>query len=144
DRERLGEILGRVRLRVPLTEVVYVTAASGARLITRRVLQRRRTKHLAPALTPPQPIGVVECVPGFVAQDAHEGPGTGSFGFAHDAAFEAFEAGMRKVERHRDARDAIRREPFLRQPHMRLEMDAAALELRIEPRDPALEPGLLE
>ncbi len=43
---------------------------------------------------------------------------------------------MREIERHGDTRYAIRRKPFLGEPHVRTEMNPALFELNIEARDP--------
>src|SRR6185437_12434362 len=120
-------------------QVVDVAAAPGAGLVSRRILKGGRTEDFAPALAPAQPVSVVECVSCLVAQNAHEPACIAAFDLAHDAALEALEARMRKVERYRDAGDAVRREPLFRQPHVRLEVESSGLELRVEAPHTALE-----
>ena len=48
---------------------------------------------------------------------------------------------MGKVERHGDAGNAVGREPFLGQPYVRMEADAAQVELAIQALDTSLDPG---
>src|SRR6185312_4950013 len=131
-REGLREVFRRMRLRVPLAEVMHVAAAARPGAIPMGIRQRCRPEHVTPALATPQAIGIVERVPGLVTQDAHEPTGIAAFRLAHDAALQAFEPRVREIERHGDAGHAIGREPFFRKPHVRTELDAPILELRIQ------------
>src|SRR6185437_9431526 len=70
DGERLREVLSRVRLRVPLSQMMHVAAAARSGLVPRGILERGGTEDLAPALAAAEPIRVVERMPCFVAQDA--------------------------------------------------------------------------
>ena len=79
----------------------------------------------APLLAPAQPISVVERVADLVSQDARQPVRVAALDLAHEAPLQPLQARMRHVERHRDAGYAVRREPFLGQPHMRPEADAA-------------------
>src|SRR5262249_19479705 len=53
--EGLSEILGRMRLGIPLAEMMHVAAATGTRAVASRVRARGRPEHLAPAPPPSQP-----------------------------------------------------------------------------------------
>ena len=119
-----------MRLRVPLAQVMHVAAAAGARAVARRVRQRGRTEHLAPALAAAQPIGVVERVAGLVAQDAHQPARVAALGLVHDAPLEPLQPRVREVERYGDAGHAVGREPFLREPDVRAEVRCRAARAR--------------
>ena len=134
-RERLGEILGGMGLRIPRTEVLHEAAAARTRPVGVRIGERCRPENLAPAAAAPQPIGRVDRVARLVAQDAHQPVAVAAFDFAHEAPLDAHEAAVRQIERDGDSRDAVRREPFLRQPAMRPEADAARGELAVKPLD---------
>src|SRR5581483_4771380 len=60
DGEGFCEVLGRVRLRIPLPEVVDVTAATRSRLVAGGVLEGRGSEDLPPALSGTQAVCVVE------------------------------------------------------------------------------------
>jgi len=98
---------------------------------------RRRTpaEDFAPVRAPSQSIGIVDRVAGLVAQDAHAPFVAAVFALAHDLALQPGEPWMREVERNREARDAVRAEPLRRQPDVRPEADAAALQLTPQPLD---------
>jgi len=46
---------------------------------------------------------------------------------------------MRQIKRNRESGDAIRSEPFRRQPHVRLETNAAIVQLAVETFDVRLD-----
>ncbi len=71
DREGLGKVLGRVRLRVPLAQVLHVVAAGGPGAILRGVAARGVAKQGAPACAAAQAVRRVEGMAGLVAQDPH-------------------------------------------------------------------------
>ena len=121
-----------MRLRVPLAEVLHVTAAAGARPVRVGIRQRSGAEDLAPALAAAKTIGGVDGVTRFVAQDAHRAFGAAAFDVAHHAALEPLEARMREIERHGDAGHAVGRKPFFRQPHVRTKTDLALVELAIQ------------
>ena len=89
-------------------------------------------------------IGVVDGVAGLVTKDAHAPGGRAPLDFEHLRALEPGEPRMREVERDRDARHAVGREPLVRQPEVRPEPDAARFELRVELGDALLEQAALE
>ena len=64
--------------------------------------------------------------------------GVAAFDLAHHLALQALKSRMGQIERHSKARHAIRRKPFLRQPQVRPEADAATLEFRIDALQPPL------
>ncbi len=132
-RERLGKVLGRMRLRVPFAQMMHVAPATGACPVARRIRKRGGSKHGSPAFAPPQPVGVVERVSGLVTQDTQQQPCVAALRLAHDAPLEPLQARMREIERHRNARHTVGRKPLLGQPHVRADTDAAALEVRIQP-----------
>src|ERR1700736_6204809 len=108
DGESFGEILGGMGLRVPLAEVMNISAATRTSLVTVRVLKRCGPEDLAPALPPPQPIGIVDGVSCLMAKDAHKPPRIAALDLAHDVSFEFLEARVREVKRHGDAWHAVR------------------------------------
>src|SRR5688572_2817741 len=125
DGERLGEVLGRMALRVPVTEVQHEVAARGPRTIDVRVRARSLAERAPPLFAPADPVGVVERVGYLVTQNARHPVRVAAFDLAHEAALQALQAWMRHVERHGDAGHAVRREPFFGEPQMRAETDAA-------------------
>ena len=121
DRERLGEVLVGMALRVPAVEMQHEALAVRLRRVVVGILHVGRAEHLLPPPPLPQLVGVVDGVPGLVAQDLHAPLGRAAFDLEHLRPLELLEPGMRQVERDRDARDAVGREPLRRQPEMRLE-----------------------
>jgi hypothetical protein len=57
---------------------------------------------------------------------------------------ESFQTGVSEVERDRDPRNAIGREPFFGEPEVGLDTQVSRLELAVEPLDRLLEPRSLE
>ena len=139
DGKRLGKILGGMGLGIPRTEVLHEPPAAGPRTIGVRIRERRRSEHLAPTAAAAHPIGRVDGVPRFVAQDAHQPVAIAALDLAHEAPFDARKALMRQVERHRDAGDAVRREPLLCEPAVGPKADTAGGELVVQPSDRPLE-----
>jgi hypothetical protein len=82
-----------------------------------------------------QPKGVVEGVAGFVPQDAHAFDVGAAFNLAHELALEFHQPRMGQVKRDGKSGHAVGREPFGRQPHVRLEANAAIVQLAVEPFD---------
>ena len=133
DRERLGEVLVGMALRVPAVEMQHEALAVRLRVVILRIrLVRRAEDLLAPAALP-QLVGVVDGVAGFVAQDAHAPLRRAPFDLQHVGALEPLQAGMRKVEGDRHAGDAVGREPLVREPEMRPEaLEPARVELLLQ------------
>ena len=61
-----------------------------------------------------RPIGRVQRMPGLVTQDAHQPLAVAALHLVHEAALQPHQPRLRQEERQRDARHAVRREPFLR------------------------------
>jgi hypothetical protein len=83
-------------------------------------------------------------VAGFVAEDAHAGGEAAAFDFEHLPAFELPEARVGEIEGDGDARAAVGAEPFVRQPAVGAEGDAAEFELVVEAGDALLELGAFD
>ena len=120
-------------LRVPAVEMQDEALAVRLRRVVVGILHVGRAEHLLTAPPLAQLVGVVDGVPGLVAQDLHAPLGRAAFDLEHLRALELLEAGMRQVERDRHARDAVGREPLGRQPEMRLEpAQPAGVELGLQ------------
>src|SRR6266849_4290466 len=85
-----------------------------------------------PASFEMQTKGVVDGVAGLVSQDAHALDLRAAFDFQHLLSFELHQTGMRQIERNGEARYAVGRKPFRRQPDMGFETNAAIVQLAIE------------
>src|ERR1700761_6511152 len=88
DGKCLGEVFGRMGLRVPLTEVVHIAAATGTGAVGGGGLQKSGGEGLAPPLAASQPISVVHGMASLVPQNAHEPAVITALYFAHDATLE--------------------------------------------------------
>jgi hypothetical protein len=97
----------------------------------------------APA-PPAQVVGVVERVSRFVSQDLQAPFRGAAFDFEHLRLFQAHQPRMREVERNRDARHAVGREPFARQPVVRFEGQAARVKFFAQRGEPRLEPAAFD
>ena len=82
-----------------------------------------------------QPESVVERVARFMTQDAHAFDVGAAFDFAHVFALELHQPRMRQIKRNRKAGHAVGREPFGRQPDVRLEANAAIVQFAVETFD---------
>ena len=82
-----------------------------------------------------QPKRVIDCMPRFVTQDAHAFDVGAAFDFAHKLPFEFHQPRMREIKRNGKTGNAVRREPFGRQPHMRLVTNAAIIQLAVKTFD---------
>ena len=141
DRERLGEILVGMALRVPQPQMLDVVLAGRIGPVVARIALRRAAEQLLPAAAPMQLIGQLHDVSRLVAQDAHAVLLGAAFDIDDHLAFEPGQPRMRQIERDRDARCVGRAEPFVRDPDVRLEADASLLQLVVEVADAAPEPG---
>ncbi len=131
--ERLGEVLRRVALRVPVLEMQHVVPAARPSRVVPGVQRRRGAEDLSPVVAAAQPERSVDRVTELVPQEAQSPPPIAAFDFAHHVALETHEARMPEEERHGDARHAVRRKPLGRKPEVRFEANAALLELGDEP-----------
>ena len=126
-------------LRVPVAEVQHVPPAARPRRVVVRIGLGRAAEDAAPFGPAAQAVRRVERVPGLVAQDARQPLAAAALDHAEAAALEQPQPRVRHVERDRNARHAVRREPLVRQPGVRLEADPAPLEVRVQALD--LGPG---
>ena len=74
-----------------------------------------------PVLPQTQPVGVVDDMPGLVAQNAHAPVVLAALDFQHLRLLEPLEPRVRHVERHRHGRGAVGGEPFVRDIEMNRE-----------------------
>ncbi len=132
DGKRLGEVLGRMALRIPVLEMQHVALAPRLNRVVASVAHGGAAEDLSPVAASAQREGGVDGVAELVAQQPQAPRPVPSFGLAHHAALEAHEARVPQEERHGDAGHAVRREPFGRKPEVRLEPNAASLELPAE------------
>src|SRR2546422_1064292 len=116
-----------------------VVATPGFWLVKVRIPLREGTKQLAPAPLEVHPKRCIERVARFMTQDTHTFRIRAPFDLEHLFAFKLHQARMCEVERNGDAGNAIGREPFFRQPDVRLEANAAGVELVVETFDMRLE-----
>src|SRR5262249_30358244 len=114
-----------MRLRVPGVEIQNITAAVWFWFVRRRIFLRERSQCAQPLSLEMKPKGIVERMPRFVPQNPHAFDLGAAFDFANEFALKLHQARVRQVKRNREPRYAVRREPFGRQPHMRLETNAA-------------------
>ena len=84
-------------------------------------------------------IGIVEGMSGFVAQIAQDLVVGFRLDAFHQFILESAQPLIGKVEGDADRRDAIRTAPFVREIHLRPQVNAAALELAIELMDQLLQ-----
>src|SRR5882757_957481 len=141
--KRFGKIFGRMRLGVPRPQVLHEAAAAGPRPIGVGVRQRSRPEHRAPVTAPPQTVGRINCVPRFVAQNAHEPVAIAALYFAHESALDADQALVSEVERYGDSWNAVGRKPLLSEPAMRAKAHASHRQFAIKTLDGALQLGAL-
>ena len=113
--------------------------AVGFRRVVLRILQVRRSEDLLAPAPLAQFVRVVDCVARFVPQDLHAPFGRAPFDLEHLRLFEFLEPRVGEVEGNRDAGHAVGREPFVRQPEVRPEAEAAHLQVAIEFLDARLE-----
>src|ERR1051325_4066705 len=133
-----------MRLRVPGVEVQNISAAVGFGLVRGRIFLRERSEQANPAPLEVQSKSVVDGVARFMPEDAHAFDVGAAFDFAHELALDLHQAGMREIKRDGKARYAVRREPFGRQPHVRLKANAAIIQLAVETFDVRLDEGTLD
>ena len=100
-----------------------------------------RSKRANPASLEVQPECVVKRVPSFVPQDAHALDFGAALDFPHEFALELHQPRMGQVKGNRKPRHTIGCKPFGGQPHVRLEADAAIVQLTVKPTDVWLDEG---
>ena len=144
DREGLGEVLVGMALRVPGVEVEDEAPAVRPRRVVLRIGLEVAAEELLAPPPPAQAVRVVDRVAGLVAQDAHAPLRGAALDLEHLVQLEAREPRVREVERNRDARHAVGREPLVGEPEVRPEDGAPRGELARELGDALLELGALD
>src|SRR5437870_4070249 len=109
--ERFGEVLSRVRLRVPRLEVEYVSAAVWLGPIRFGIALREGAECQPPSSLEVQTKRIVDRMAGFVTQDAHALEISAAFNFEHLLAFEFRQPRMRQIKWNRKTRHAVGRKP---------------------------------
>ncbi len=140
-REGFGKVFVGMALRVPRVEMEDEALAVRLGRVVLGIRRRRRAEQLEPLAPPLELIGVVDGVAGLVAENLHAPLVLAAFDFEHLRFLELLEARMREVEGDGDAADAVRREPLVREPVVRLERDLPAVELAVEIGDAAAPAG---
>ena len=79
-----------------------------------------------------------------MTQDAQAFNVSAAFNLAHVFTLELHQSRMCQIERNRKSRHPIRREPFSRQPDVRLETNAAIVQFTIETFDMRLDERTLD
>src|SRR5258708_13994660 len=135
DPDGSRKIFLRIGLGVPRAQMLHEAAAAGPRPIRVGIGKRGRSECRAPGFQAAQPISRIQSVSGLVAQNAHQPIAIAALHFAHQSALEADQPLVREVERDRDARDTIGRQPFLRHPAMRSKTYPSPRQLAIQTLD---------
>src|SRR5690349_16523435 len=120
-------------LRIPRGQMQHVLATLRPWFVKLGIRLRKRAEELAVLAFEVKPESGVERVAGFVPQDAHALLVSAALDLQHLPAFELHQPRMREVERDRDARHAVWREPFLGQPNVRFEANSPRIQLAVEP-----------
>jgi hypothetical protein len=105
-------------LRIPVPEILDVSAAGRPRSVTARVGFRRTPEDGTPVRAPPEAECGIERVSGFVAQNSASRAAVAALGFAAHPPLELRQTRVSGEERNRNARNAVRGKPFGRKPHM--------------------------
>src|SRR4030095_10563951 len=113
---RLGEILIRVTLRVPMIEMLYEALTVRLRRVVLRVRRGGSAEQSPPRRSASKGICVVDCVSRFMPNDLQALLGITPFDFEHLGQLQLGQARVRKIEGNRDARNAVGREPLVGQP----------------------------
>src|SRR5258708_33376050 len=131
-RKGLGEILGRMTLRIPAPKVLDIAPAGRIGPVIARVTFRGRAEQLLPAPAAVQLVGVLHGMAGFMTENGHAlGPGA-TLDFEHPFLLELHQAGMGQIERDRNARRVCRTEPLARNPGVWPQPDSPLFEFAME------------
>src|SRR5678815_2485009 len=133
-----------MRLRIPCRQVQYKLTALRFWFLEIRIMLRERSKQLPPGAFEVQTKCRVECMAGFVAKNAHTLGISAALHLQHLLALKLHQTRMSEIKGNRNARDAVRREPFFGQPNMRLKPNATLVEFAVEPFDMWLEERALD
>src|SRR5580704_4405352 len=106
-------------LGVPVSQVLHMVTARGPSPVSRAVRRGGWPEQRAPVGAPSQPKCGIDCVAGFVSQNAHQPVAVAAFYLAGHLALEAQQARMSEIKRYRDTRNPVRRKPLFGQPHVR-------------------------
>src|SRR5688572_29421752 len=112
-----------------------IFTALGFWLIEIRITFCKRAKELAPLSSEMQTKSCVERVTCFVAQNAHAFSVSPTFHFQHLLSLELHQAWVGQVKGDGNSRDTVRRETFVRKPHVRLKSNAPFIQFAIETLD---------
>src|SRR5689334_2437096 len=119
-------------LRVPRGQMQHVLATLRPWFVKLGIRLRKRAEELAVLAFEVESKSSIERMTGLVPQDAHALLVGAALDLEHLAAFELHQARVCEVERDRDARDAVRREPLLGEPNVRFEANSARIQLAVE------------
>jgi hypothetical protein len=100
-------------------------SAPGLWLVKVGIWLRERPEQFAMLSLEVQAKCGIQRMTGFVPQYAHSLSVGTTFYFEHLLSLEFHQAGVREIKRDSDAWNSVWREPFLCQPHVRLEADAS-------------------
>src|SRR5690606_34837393 len=144
DGEGFGEVLVGMALRVPAAQVLHVPLARRVRAVGFRILRARAAEEPLPLTAAMQLVAVLDGVAALVAHDLHALVVRPALNLDELALLEPHEAGMQEIEGHGEAAHAAGREPLVAHPDVRLEADAARVELSVQLVDAVADPGTVE
>src|SRR5690242_353381 len=128
-----------MRLRVPVVEMDHEAFAVRPRPVDLGVAGRRAAEEPMTFAPAPEREGVVDGVTGLVTENLHAPFLGAALHLEHLVQLEPPEARVRQVEGHCDARNAVRREPLVRDPEVRLEAQPVPAQLAAQPGDALLQ-----
>ena len=141
-RERLGEVLVRMALRVPLLQVYDEAPAVRPRHVVVAVALRRLAEEPLAAAAQAEPVGVLDGVPRLVAQEPHAPLGRAALDLEHVGQLEPGQPGVGEVEGDGDPGHAVGAVPLVGEPEVRPEAEPEGLQLAVELVDPVRELAL--
>ncbi len=137
--ERFRKVFYGMALRIPGIQMQDEFFAVRLGLVVIRVRCRGFAKHFSPAAAAAESVGVVDGMPRFVPQNLHAPVFRTTLDLQHQFPLEFHQAGMSQIEGDRHARDAVRREPFVREPKVGSETDFLPLQFLIQPLNTLLQ-----
>src|SRR5690606_13676317 len=121
-----------------------VPLARRVRAVGFRILRARAAEEPLPLTAAMQLVAVLDGVAALVAHDLHALVVRPALNLDELALLEPHEAGMQEIEGHGEAAHAAGREPLVAHPDVRLEADAARVELSVQLVDAVADPGTVE
>ena len=105
-------------LRVPAVEVFHESFARRVGSVEIRVGLGRAAECLLPERSPLEVVCVLERMPGFVSKQTHALDASAPLHLEHHLPFQPHQPGVREIEWHSDAGNAVWRAPLIAQPEV--------------------------